>query len=212
MQLLKKFLENELNIADEKIIDKFKMYNEYLMEWNSKINLVSRKTASIESHILNSIFFLKEYRFKKDISIVDIGTGGGFPGIPLKILMNDLKIVCVDSIQKKIKALEDIIIKLGLQNVKAICGRAEEISKKKEYSHKFDIVIAKSVSTLGNLYNWTNDLVKKNGDMVFIKGGDINSELLELKTMYKRIIYRKIDFTFDNSYGIEDKKIVLIKN
>jgi 16S rRNA (guanine527-N7)-methyltransferase len=212
MQILKLFLEKELNIKNDKIIENFINYEKLLFEWNIKINLVSRKTTSIESHILNSIFFLAKYTFPGNSKIIDIGTGGGFPGIPLKIIMSGLNIMLADSIQKKIKAVKDIISKLELNDVRIICGRAEDLSKKKEYSKKFDIVIAKSVSTLDNLYAWSVELAKNRGEMIFIKGGDISGELISLENKFKNIDYKIINYDFDKIYGIEDKKIVLIKN
>ena len=212
MQILKLFLEKELGIESEKIIANFINYEKLLFDWNSKINLISRKTTSIELHILNSIFFLAKYSLPPDSKIIDIGTGGGFPGIPLKIIMSGLNIMLADSIQKKIKAVKDIISKLELNDVRIICGRAEDLSKKKEYSKKFDIVIAKSVSTLDNLYALSVELAKNRGEMIFIKGGDISGELISLENKFKNIDYKIINYDFDKIYGIEDKKIVLIKN
>jgi 16S rRNA (guanine527-N7)-methyltransferase len=211
MQTLKLFLGKELNIKDDKIIDKFRNYNKLILEWNSKINLVSRKTTSIESHILNSIFFLTKYSIPQNSRIIDIGTGGGFPGIPLKFLRNDLNITLLDSIQKKINAVTDITFKLGLKEIHSICGRAEDLAEKKEYSKKFDIVIAKSVSSLDNLYSWSIKLVKDKGKMIFIKGGDIKEEISALRNKYKNVNCEIIEFEFDDIYGIEDKKIVIIK-
>jgi 16S rRNA (guanine527-N7)-methyltransferase len=126
--------------------------------------------------------------------------------------MSGLNIMLADSIQKKIKAVKDIISKLELNDVRIICGRAEDLSKKKEYSKKFDIVIAKSVSTLDNLYAWSVELAKNRGEMIFIKGGDISGELISLENKFKNIDYKIINYDFDKIYGIEDKKIVLIKN
>jgi len=212
MQILKLFLEKELKINSKKIIEQFINYEKFLFDWNSKINLVSRKTYSIESHILNSIFFFTKYTFPVNSKIIDIGTGGGFPGIPVKFLMSGLDMTLADSIQKKIKALTDIVSKLGLNSVRSVCGRAEDLAKKKDYSKKFDIVIAKSVSTLENLYTWSIELVKNRGEMIFIKGGDISEEIISLENKFKNINYKIINYNFDKIYGIEDKKIVVINN
>jgi 16S rRNA (guanine527-N7)-methyltransferase len=212
MQKLKLFLEKELNINYGIVMEKFRDFDKFILEWNSKINLVSRKTTTIESHILNSIFFLTKYALPANSKIIDIGTGGGFPGIPLKILMNGLNVTLTDSIQKKIKAVEDITSKLGLNDVRILCGRAEDLAKKKEYSKKFDIVIAKSVSTLENLYSWSIELAKNRGEMIFVKGGNIEDELIAFNKKFKNVNYEIIEFKFDKIYGIEDKKIIIIKN
>ncbi|MEZ4821729.1 MAG: RsmG family class I SAM-dependent methyltransferase [Ignavibacteria bacterium] len=108
MNLLKKFLNDELHLDAEIYIEQFIKYETLLLDWNKKINLISRKSTSIEDHILNSIFFLTRYDISGIRSLVDIGTGGGFPGIPLKILYPDLEMVLLDSIRKKIIVVEDI--------------------------------------------------------------------------------------------------------
>lgn len=211
MELLKSFLGKELGISDESTLEKFLLFDKLLMEWNSKINLVSRNTVSIESHVLNSIFFLTKYKIPENSRIVDIGTGGGFPGIPLKILRNDLDILLIDSIIKKTTAVKDIIENLGLNDIDVLSGRAETISSIPSYKKKFDIVIAKSVATLDKLFSWTADFLKESGEMVFIKGGDISDELKNLKKKNKNMRVEITEYSFDPVYKIEDKKIVSIK-
>lgn len=205
MDLLKEFLRKELNITDLKITEEFECYNKLLLDWNSKINLISRKLDSVESTILNSIFFLTKYDISKYNNILDLGTGGGIPGIPLSILYPEIQFTLLDSIRKKTLAVEDMILKLKLKNIRIETGRAEDISKEKEYRHKFDLVIAKSVSSLKNLYWWGKDFLKKDGKIICIKGGDISDEIRELGKQTKII-----DFDFDDKYKIEDKKIVII--
>jgi 16S rRNA (guanine527-N7)-methyltransferase len=211
MELLNKFLTEELKIEDEKVFDMFNLFNELLLDWNSKINLISRNSISIEAQVLNSIFFLTKYSIPENSEIVDIGTGGGFPGIPLKILRNDIKLTLIDSIIKKTNAVKDIVKKLGLKNIDVHCGRAETISKEPAYKNKADIVTAKSVATLDKLSNWTKSFLKENGETVFIKGGDITDELNSLKKKKNNISVKIIEFDFDPVYCIEDKKIVIIK-
>lgn len=211
MELLKLFLQKELNINDEKIIEKFSQFNKYLLDWNSKINLISRNSESIETHILNSVFFLTKYNLPENSNIIDIGTGGGFPGIPLKIIKENLKITLIDSIAKKTNAVKDIVKNLKLSNVDVICNRAETFAKEIKSKKKSDIVIAKSVATLDKLYSWTKGFLKDDGEMVFIKGGNIKDELNNLIKKNKHISVNVIEFNFEPIYGIEDKKIVIIK-
>jgi 16S rRNA (guanine527-N7)-methyltransferase len=211
MKLLESFLNDELGIKDKNVYERFLQYNELLMKWNSKINLISRSSESIEAQVLNSIFFLKNYPIPSDSCIADIGTGGGFPGIPLKILDDSLNILMADSILKKINAVEDIVKNLGLLNTNVLCGRAETISRDPTYIKKFDIVTAKSVATMDRLFGWTKSFLKENGKMIFIKGGDISEEIAILKRKYKNILVEVMEYRFARVYGIEDKKIVIIK-
>lgn len=211
MILLRKFLASELHLDPEKYLNQFNLYENLLLDWNKKINLISRKSDTIEEHILNSIFFLTKYKSDNIKSLADIGTGGGFPGIPLKILFPALKVLLVDSIQKKVNVLNDIIHKMNLKNIEAVCGRAEEISKSIEYKNKYDCVISKAVSTLSNIYQWGNKFLDENGIMLCIKGGDIEKELIELKKLKNKIDAKVIDFHYDSEYNIEDKKLIVIK-
>jgi len=210
MNLLKKFLSDELHLNPEIYLSDFMKYEKLLLEWNTKINLVSRKTNSIEDHIVNSIFFLTKFNFENVKSIADIGTGGGFPGIPLKILYPGLKLLLVDSIQKKINVLNDIIEKMGLKNTDAVCGRAEIVSEEAKYMNKFDCVISKAVAGLDKLYEWGNGFLNDKGTMICIKGGDIEKEITELNKMRYNFKVEVINFDFEKEYGIEDKKIVII--
>ena len=212
MNLLKQFLSDELKLNPDKYLSDFTKYEELLLDWNKKINLVSRKTDSIEDHILNSIFFLTKFNFENIKSIADIGTGGGFPGIPLKILYPGLKLLLVDSIQKKVNVLNDIIEKMELKNTEAICGRAEIVSEETNYRNKYDCVISKAVADLDKLYDWGNGLLNDKGTMICIKGGDIEKELTELKKLRYNFKVEVVNFDFEKIYGIEDKKIVIIKN
>jgi 16S rRNA (guanine527-N7)-methyltransferase len=209
--LLKLFLSKELNISDVRVIEKFGEFNKSLLEWNSKINLISRNSKSIEAHVLNSVFFLTKFAFPVNSSIADVGTGGGFPGIALKILRSDLNIVLIDSILKKTNAVREIIGELRLNQIDVFNGRAETFSKNSSYTKKFDFVTAKSVAVLDKLYEWCKPFLKEGGKMIFIKGGDITDELNSLKKKNRKISAEVIEFSFDSVYGIEDKKIVIIK-
>ena len=210
MLLLKSFLSEELKISRDDIYIKFRKYNELLLEWNNKVNLISRKMTSIESNVLTSIFFLTKFDIRKYLNIIDIGTGGGFPGVPLAIMFPEIRFILVDSVKKKINALSDIVNKAGIKNVECICGRAEEVSKIKNHFHKYDIVISKSVSTLFNLFSWGKYFINKNGLMLSIKGGDLKKELAELRKI-KNIQIEVLNFDFETHYHIEDKKLVIIK-
>ncbi len=210
MELLKKFLENELNLPYERFSDKFENYSRLLLEWNQKINLISRKLSSIEPNILTSLYFLKKLPLKGNEKIFDIGTGGGFPGIPLKILYSHIEITLNDSIGKKILVVDDIISKLNLRGAKAVTGRAEELAKDDKYKKKYDIVISKAVADIDKLWQWGSGLLKRDGKMIFLKGGDLNEELTTFKNKFPELKYYVEEFSFPEEYKIEDKKIIII--
>jgi 16S rRNA (guanine527-N7)-methyltransferase len=206
LERLKTFLEKELKIEDSSVYERFEEYNKYLMEWNSKINLVSRKQENIENNIINSIFFLTKYKLEKKFSLVDIGTGGGFPGIPLKILFPESTILCVDSIAKKIMVVKDIIDKMGLQKITAIASRAEELALYMEHNENYDYVTAKAVAPIKDIKNFGKDFLNETGKYILIKGGDITEELNAMRDKPKIISYEGLE-----EYGVEDKKLVVAK-
>jgi 16S rRNA (guanine527-N7)-methyltransferase len=213
MKQLIKFLREEFSISNEKIINDFSLYNELILKWNSKINLISRKQNSIEKNILDSVFFLTKHSLKGDERILDAGTGGGFPGIPLKIIYPDIKLTLLDSTKKKIIAVNDIITKMGLNNTDAVWGRAEEKSKEREFKGKYDVVIALAVSTLENIYKWCNGFLKKEGYIICLKGGDILDELKAAAKFRAKINIEIIEYTFNNFQDVLPyKKAVILKN
>ncbi|MBK8382149.1 MAG: 16S rRNA (guanine(527)-N(7))-methyltransferase RsmG [Ignavibacteria bacterium] len=212
MELLKRFIEIELKKDSFLFINEFILFEKLLLEWNEKINLISRKSVSAEDHIINSIFFLTKYSFDKVKSVADIGSGGGFPGIPVKILFPEIRITLIDSIRKKVNVQQDITEKMNLKKIEALCGRAEELSVQTKYKSKYDIVISKAVSSLDNLYLWGNKFLNSNGEMICIKGGNIEEEISSLLKLKKNLSVEVISFEDLLPYSVEDKKIVVIKN
>lgn len=210
MELLRRFLANELGIDPDTIIGQFQKYETALLDWNERINLVSRKTHSIEEHILNSIFFLSKADISETVSLADIGTGGGFPGIPLKILFPKIGVTLIDSIRKKITALDGIIEQAGFTGINTVCSRVEYLAGQNEFRSSFDVITAKAVAPLYKLYEWSAELLAPNGRMIFIKGGDIVKELNDLKKISGKNSVEVVTFEFDPVYGIEDKKTVII--
>ena len=189
-------------VDTENIRELEKRFNELVMGWNKSINLISRKKTNIYDLIEDSKLFLEHIDFREGLRILDLGTGGGIPGIVIKIHHPEIHITLVDSIQKKIKAVTDIVQKLSLENVETLCSRAEELAKLKNYKNKFDYIVARSVAALDDLVKWSKDLIKPAGRLVTVKGIDITEELLRAQR-FKHV--KKIEFFTEN-----ERKIVIV--
>lgn len=210
MLVLKRFID-EYNLADEKKYNDFCIFNSLILEWNSKVNVISRKNTSIEDIVLNSIFFLTKFNFNSKARVLDIGTGGGFPGIPLKILYPEVGIALCDSIKKKINVVDDVIKRMNLKNSAAVCSRAEELKKSEQHIGVYDYIVSKSVAPLADLFKWGKDLLNKEGIFLCIKGGDMTEEIRNLTKRNAEAITETVEFSFPEDYRIEDKKLILIK-
>ncbi|HVT86225.1 MAG TPA: 16S rRNA (guanine(527)-N(7))-methyltransferase RsmG [Chitinophagaceae bacterium] len=155
-------------------------------EWNTKINVISRKDIDslYEKHVLHSLSIAAVFDFEKGAEIIDIGTGGGFPGLPLAIFFPGVKFHLVDSIGKKLKVVQAIAVKLGLKNVTIQQARAEAIKDR-----KFDYVVSRAVASLKELWGWSKPLLKKSTThlkhppgLICLKGGDLAQEIQESNT------------------------------
>jgi len=162
---------------------KEKEYNDLLIEWNKKINLISRRRTDVFDLIEDSKIFFGEIYFEEGVKILDLGTGGGLPGIVIAINHPEVKVTLVDSIQKKINVVTDIIKKMELTNAEPICIRAEDISANPIYEQQFNYVVARSVAVLQDICKWSKDLIKPNGKLITIKGGDIKGEIRAAKKL-----------------------------
>jgi 16S rRNA (guanine527-N7)-methyltransferase len=151
-------------------------------DWNSKINVVSRKDIDslYEKHVLHSLSIAAVINFQPGTQILDIGTGGGFPGIPLAIFFPEVTFHLVDSIAKKLKVVEGVVSAIGLQNVSIQNIRAEEIKNR-----KFDFAVSRAVAPLKDLWRWSKPLLRKGGTqdlqkgLICLKGGDLAQEIFE---------------------------------
>lgn len=173
------------NTSDNwQILLKEKQYSDIIMEWNKKINLVSRKKTDILDLIEDSRLFLDYMKFNAATKVLDLGTGGGLPGIVLAINHPEAEFVLVDSIAKKVKVTGDVIKRMNLTNARAICARVEEMitnaPEEKHHiglKHSFDYVVARSVAVLQDLALWSKELIKPGGKLVSVKGGDLYGEI-----------------------------------
>lgn len=170
--------ELEIEINEEEVRD-FILFKELLQEWNQKINLTSIiEDEEIDiKHFIDSVIPLKTGLFNDKLRVIDIGTGGGFPGLPLKIMNKDLDILLLDSTNKKINFLDIVINSLGLEGIEAYHGRAEEMARKKGFREQYDIAISRAVASLDTLTEYCLAFVKLGGHFISMKGPDIEEEL-----------------------------------
>jgi 16S rRNA (guanine527-N7)-methyltransferase len=167
-------------------LEQFRLLDEVYNEWNSKINVISRKDLDslYEKHVLHSLSIAAVFDFEKGKQILDLGTGGGFPGIPLAIFFPEVQFHLVDSIGKKIKVVDAVVEALSLKNVTTQHTRAEEIK-----GRKFDAVVSRAVAPLKELWQWSkpllrkeaisNDNAKSYNGLICLKGGDLAAEISE---------------------------------
>ncbi len=165
----------------------FYAYMELLIEWNEKMNLtaITDPKEIILKHFVDSLTIAKYVEEGK--SIIDMGTGAGFPGIPIKIYRKDVKVVLADSLNKRIKFLDEVIDKLKLENVETIHCRAEELGKNKQYREKFDYATSRAVANLSTLSEYLMPFVKLNGKCIFMKTIEVEEELEKAKKAIKTL-------------------------
>ena len=172
----------ELSIKlNEEQIQKFYTYMNLLMEWNEKINLtaITKPEEIILKHFVDCLTISKY--IETNSKLIDVGTGAGFPGIPLKIYRSDLKVTLVDSLNKRLNFLNEVINSLKLENIETIHARAEELGRNKGYREKFDIATSRAVANLSTLSEYLLPFIKVGGKCICMKGADIDGELNNAK-------------------------------
>lgn len=173
-----KELSNEIGILlKEEQVEKFYIYMQLLIEWNEKVNLTAivEPEEIILKHFIDSMTIAEN--INKNAKIIDVGTGAGFPGIPLKIIREDLEVCLLDSLNKRINFLNEVISKLKLENIEASHGRAEELGRNKKYREKFDYATSRAVANLSTLSEYLLPFVKENGYCISMKGSNVEEEL-----------------------------------
>ena len=158
-------------------LEKFYKYMQMLIEWNEKMNLtaITDPDDIILKHFIDSLTILKE--IPRGAKVVDVGTGAGFPGIPISIMNETIKITLVDSLNKRLIFLQEVIKELKLQNVEIIHARAEEFGQDKKYRESFEVATSRAVANLSTLSEYLIPLVKVNGKCICMKGPDANEEI-----------------------------------
>jgi 16S rRNA (guanine527-N7)-methyltransferase len=200
MELIKKYFPE----LSTKQLEQFTALEELYREWNEKINVISRKDMDhlYEHHVLHSLAIAKQIVFEEGMVVLDIGTGGGFPGIPLAIFFPQVKFILLDSIAKKIKVVNEVITTLNLDNAEAVCSRAED------YKGHCDYVVSRAVSSLRQMVTWTGHLVPSHR-WIMLKGGDPKEIRKEIAPYYD-VKFIPICNFFTEPY-FQDKYIVTIE-
>ena len=203
MQLILKYFQDFTEVQ----IAQFQKLEALYREWNSKINVVSRKDIDelYLRHVLHSLGIAKVISFKPNSKILDVGTGGGFPGIPLAIMYPESQFYLVDSIAKKIKVVDGVVAGLGLTNVKTFHKRVEDIDG------QFDFIVSRAVTSMPMFVSWVKDKISKvqhhdlkNG-ILYLKGGDLTEELQNYKTVTQ---FNLSDYFTEEFF--ETKKVVYL--
>ncbi|WP_346857085.1 16S rRNA (guanine(527)-N(7))-methyltransferase RsmG [uncultured Draconibacterium sp.] len=202
MEIIRKYFPH----LSETQIELFTQLEPLYAEWNAQINVISRKDFSefYERHVLHSLAIAKLIRFVGKTKILDVGTGGGFPGIPLAILFPDVDFHLVDSIGKKIKVVNGVAASLGLKNVRAEQIRAEQLQE------KYDFVVSRAVTRLPEFVPWIQkNISKKNlnalpNGVIYLKGGDLTQEI---KPYRKKVFVQDLSEYFDEEF-FETKKVL----
>lgn len=203
MKIISKYFPNLSEIQ----IEQFLKLEELYKEWNVQINVISRKDIDelYVRHVLHSLGIAKVQPFQPNAFVLDVGTGGGFPGIPLAILFPETKFYLVDSIGKKIKVVNEVVTALGLKNIKAEAIRAENVKG------EFDFIVSRAVTNMDDFVKWTrNKIAKKqkhelkNG-ILYLKGGDLTEELAN----FPKATQYNLDNYFEEEF-YETKKVVHI--
>jgi len=211
-KLSERFKENDLTLSQTQL-NQFEIYYYELLKWNPKANLISKKDEGriVERHFLESalLSFLNE--FQGELSVLDLGTGGGFPGVPLKIITPNLQMVLLDSKRWKGLFLRDLIETLELQNTEVLCERAEAAAKHREYRNRFDRVVCRAVTDLNALYRLSRPFLKSAGRLIALKGSRLNDELKGFKTQYPGVPLEVKPFPGTGAAHVKNLCLVIIR-
>lgn len=203
MDILKKYFSDLTEEQESQFLELENLYT----EWNSKINVISRKDIEslYERHILHSLGIVKIQKFKPNAKILDVGTGGGFPGIPLAILFPETHFYLVDVIAKKIKVVNEVASALGLTNVKAEQRRAGT------FDERFDFIVSRAVTNMPDFVKWVRKNIAKKSNhelpngILYLKGGDLTEEL----KLFPKAIQHELSDYFEEEF-FETKKVVYL--
>lgn len=204
-----------LNMPGERIIDRFAVYHDMLLAWNRKINLISKtdETRIVRRHFLESIGILKYMDFPENATVLDVGTGGGFPGVPVKLLRHDLSMVLVESVGKKVRFLETVVKELKLTDIRIVAGRIEDYNKE---IGPADYALSRAVTDLATLAGWCAPcLMPRSGILAVIKGRSADKELQIFQKQYTELnglyIEQEVFNPFPDIHPMENSTLIKVR-
>lgn len=212
------FCENLKELAEEIKIElndeqlkKFEIFYKMVIEWNEKINLtaITEPQEFIIKHLIDSLTLWDEEKFSSAKKIIDVGTGAGFPGIPLKIFKPNLEVVLLDSLNKRVEFLKKVVEELNLKNVTCLHGRAEDFAKQKNFREKFDLVTVRAVARLNIISEYCLPFVKIDGTFAALKGKQFREEISEAENAVKILGGGKINFVEKKLPTLPDVRAVI---
>ena len=204
---------SDLNInLTEKQIEQFMKYYEILVETNKVMNLtaITEFDEVIEKHFLDSLSLVRVFDLNRNVKILDLGTGAGFPGIPLKITFPEIDIVLADSLNKRVKFLNEVVETLQLKQVETVHGRAEELAKNKKYREQFDLCTSRAVANLSSLSEYCIPFVKEGGRFISYKSGEIEEEVDQAKRAI-HVLGGKLDQVYKFDLHEQKRSFVIIE-
>lgn len=192
-------------------LNAFETYYDMLIDRNKVMNLtaITEFDEVMDKHFLDSVYLFRSIKLKADYKLIDIGTGAGFPGIPLKIVFPELKITLLDSLNKRVGFLNDVIDELNLNDIEAIHGRAEDIARDKAYRASYDIAVSRAVANLSTLSEYCLPFVKIGGKFVSYKSGDCADEVDNAKAAI-HLLGGKINKIDEFSYSNNSRSFIVI--
>lgn len=198
---------------DVEAAERLNLYGNLLLSWNEKINLtaITEPEEVLYKHFYDCLLFFKNVKLEKGASVIDVGTGAGFPGLVLKIARPDIKLTLLDSLNKRINFLNDVIAKLNLEGVTAVHARAEEAGKKSEYRERYDIACARAVASLPVLLEYCMPFVKKGGEFVAMKGPSAKEEMSKSKNALRLLGGGQANIICETLTGNEQRSFITVK-
>ena len=184
ISILKKEAKNRDIELTDKALERFELYKNLMLEWNEKMNLtaITDEYQIIMKHFIDCLEITKYMNGNE--KVIDVGTGAGFPGIVIAIYFENINITLLDSLNKRLIFLEEVVKKLNLKNVNIVHARAEEFAHKDEYRNKYDLVVSRAVANLSNLLEYDVGYLKLNGKLLLLKGDNVNDEINTSKNTF----------------------------